>query len=255
MRLPELPRAVWRRIAMRTGLVISIASLVSLLLAHFMLSTFSGGLNLEGALASVLMPFLIGGPTMFYHQIQAAQLREANRRLEVLAATDWLTGCLNRRAFTGEVTAALAADPLEGCGFLVIDADHFKTINDRFGHDRGDEVLQFIANALRDAIGDDDLVGRLGGEEFGVFLRGADADTTHIVAERMRRSINALCLRSGDALHRVSVSIGAAVGGGSESFSELFRLADQRLYRAKQAGRNRTELDDGPVIWAQASGQ
>jgi diguanylate cyclase (GGDEF)-like protein len=196
------------------------------------------------------MPAALGGPILLFMQIQSAQLREANRRLEALASTDWLTDCLNRRAFTGRVAANL--DHSRGSGtLLVIDADHFKTVNDRFGHERGDEVLQMIARAIRDSVREGDLVGRLGGEEFGVFLKGAGFEAAHGAAERIRIAVNALFVASDGLAQRLSVSIGGAVCAGDVGFAELFRVADRRLYGAKHAGRNRVELggsvDDAAV--------
>ncbi len=213
----------------------------------------SRGLDLPGAIASLLLPVILGGPVMFYTQLRSAQLAEANRKLEALAATDWLTDCLNRRAFTTRVDNALASGHAEGNALLVIDADHFKTINDRFGHHRGDEVLQLIAEAIRANVRDGDLVGRLGGEEFGVFMHGANAIVAQHVGERIRKAINALFVRSDDIAQRLSVSIGGATFVGTIGFAELFRAADQRLYDAKRQGRNRVLMDATPDLQRAAS--
>jgi diguanylate cyclase (GGDEF)-like protein len=173
--------------------------------------------------------------------VRSAQLREANRKLEKLASTDWLTDCLNRRAFTSRVGSNLGRAGGSGA-LLVIDADHFKTVNDRFGHERGDEVLQLIATAIRDSVRDGDLVGRIGGEEFGVFLKDAGLDVADRAAERIRAAVNGLFVTSDGIAQRLSVSIGGAICASDAGFSELFRIADRRLYEAKHAGRNRVEL-------------
>ena len=240
----KLPRSGWVRVWRRTGIVTSISSLVSLAVSEIIMLVLSRGMDLAGAIASMMLPVILGGPMMLYMQLRSAQLAEANRKLEALAATDWLTDCLNRRAFTTRVDAALGIGHVDGHALLVIDADHFKTINDRFGHHRGDEVLQLIAEAIRTNVRDGDLVGRLGGEEFGVFMHGANEIIAAHVGERIRGAINALFVRSEEVGQRLSVSIGGAAFAGDIGFAELFRVADKRLYEAKRQGRNRVLMDD-----------
>ena len=238
----KLPRSGWVRVWQRTAIVIGISSLLSLAVSEAIMLVLSQGMDLAGSVASMLLPVILGGPAMFYMQLRSAQLAEANRKLERLAATDWLTDCLNRRAFTTGVDAALGSGRANA--LLVIDADHFKTINDRFGHHRGDEVLQLIADAIRSNVRDGDLVGRLGGEEFGVFMHGANEIIAANIGERIRKAINTLFVRSEDIAQRLSVSIGGATFEGTLGFAELFRVADQRLYEAKRQGRNRVLMDD-----------
>lgn len=246
----SLPPGGWVKVWRRTGIVIGISSLVSLGVAQAIMLVLSQGLNLAGAIASLVLPVILGGPVMFWMQLRSVQLAEANRKLEALASTDYLTDCLNRRAFTSKVEAALGSDTN---ALLVIDADYFKTINDRFGHHRGDEVLQQIAEAIRGSVREGDLVGRLGGEEFGVFMRGADERVAELVGERIRKAVDALFVRSEDIAQRLSVSIGGATVSGKIDFTELFRVADQRLYEAKRRGRNRVLLDDSEELPRAAS--
>jgi diguanylate cyclase len=248
-----LSRSGWVRVWRRTALIIGASSLLSLFVSEAIMLVLSRGMDLAGAIASILLPMILGAPVMFYMQLRSAQLAEANRKLEALAATDWLTDCLNRRAFTTKVDAALGNASPDGNALLVIDADHFKTINDRFGHHRGDEVLQLIAEAIRANVRDGDLVGRLGGEEFGVFMHGANDIVAMHVGERIRKAINALFVRSEGIAQRLSVSIGGATFEGSIGFAELFRVADQRLYEAKRRGRNRVLMDDAPDLPQAAS--
>jgi diguanylate cyclase (GGDEF)-like protein len=243
-----LPRSGWLRVWRRTALIIGASSVLSLGVSEAIMLVLSRGMDLPGAVASMLLPIILGGPAMFYMQLRSAQLAEANRKLEALAATDWLTDCLNRRAFTTRVDTALSRGHADGHALLVIDADHFKTINDRFGHHRGDEVLQLIAEAIRANVREGDLVGRLGGEEFGVFMHGANDIVALHVGERIRKAINALFVRSEGIAQRLSVSIGGATFGGTIGFAELFRVADQRLYEAKRQGRNRVLMDDPPAM-------
>jgi diguanylate cyclase (GGDEF)-like protein len=248
-----LPRSGWVRVWQRTAIITGLSSLLSLVVSEAIMLVLSQGMDLAGSIASLALPIILGGPAMFYMQLRSAQLAEANRKLEALAATDWLTNCLNRRAFTTRVDATLGGDHADGHALLVIDADHFKTINDRFGHHRGDEVLQLIAEAIRSSVRDGDLVGRLGGEEFGVFMPGANDIVAHHVGECIRKAINGLFVRSEDVAQRLSVSIGGATFAGAIGFAELFRTADRRLYEAKRLGRNRVLMDDAGELPRAAS--
>ncbi len=234
--LRELPGAAWLAIFRWTVFATLASTVLSVMLSEAIMQSLGQGLNLAGFLAAVTLPVLVGGPTVFYHLLRQHQLRVANERLEILASTDWLTACLNRRAFTHQVTGHLHAEP-EGA-FLVIDADHFKVINDHYGHDRGDEVLQLMASTIKANLRDGDLVGRLGGEEFGVFLKGASPQIAIVVAERIRRAIEKAPFMPDGAAHAISVSVGVAAYDRPTSFSDLFRIADRRLYGAKQSGRN-----------------
>lgn len=236
----RLTRAAWAGVWRRTLGIIALSTLGSWVVSELIMFSLGQGMNDVGMVLALGMPTVLGGPILFYLQIKSAQLSEANRRLETLASTDWLTGLLNRRSFTSQVGQALDRN---GSGtLLVLDADHFKTINDRFGHERGDEVLQMLAGAIRDGVRENDFVGRLGGEEFGVFLHGAGFESAWQTAERIRTGVNSLFVTSEGVAQRLSVSIGGAVSGAESSFSQLFRSADERLYSAKHAGRNRVEL-------------
>lgn len=236
-----LPPSEWGIVWQRTALILAVSTLGSWVMSNLVMMSLNEGMNTVGTVLALCMPTALGGPILLFLQMRSAQLREANRKLELLASTDWLTDCLNRRAFTSRVSSSLGQT--DGYGtLLVVDADHFKTVNDRFGHERGDEVLQLIAGAIRDSVRDGDLVGRIGGEEFGVFLRDAGHDVASGAAERIRAAVNALFVTSEGIAQRLSVSIGGAVCAGDSGFSELFRIADRRLYEAKHAGRNRVEL-------------
>jgi diguanylate cyclase (GGDEF)-like protein len=125
---------------------------------------------------------------------------------------------------------------------LFVDADDFKSVIDRFGHEAGDDALQLIASAIRQAVRSTDLVGRLGGEEFGVFLTDSDTATADHVAERIRRSVSAIAFAPGGTPCPLSVSIGGATFVTHAPFGDLYRLADQHLYEAKKTGRDRVAM-------------
>ncbi|WP_375452242.1 GGDEF domain-containing protein [uncultured Devosia sp.] len=207
--------------------------------------------------SATVLPVLLGMPLFFYMSMRVRGLAISNLRLGLVARTDSLTACLNRGAFTGKVTTRLArTDPPPYGALLMIDADNFKAINDLFGHDAGDEALTIIARSIRAVLRPGELVGRMGGEEFGVYLPNVDQHGAQTIAERIRRSVNLAAFSPDGRPRQLSVSIGGAVFEGTASFAELFRIADQRLYNAKQAGRNRVAIiqatDDPPVALSQA---
>ena len=195
--------------------------------------------------SAMVLPILIGMPLFLYMSLRLRGLAIANIRLGLVARTDSLTACLNRGAFTAKVDAILARPNTEPSGaLLMIDADNFKAINDLFGHEAGDEALTIIARAIRATLRPGDLVGRMGGEEFGVYLPRVDITEAKAAAERIRASVYGANFAPDGVPHILSVSIGGAVFDRRASFSELFRIADQRLYGAKQAGRNRVTIVD-----------
>ncbi len=213
-------------------------------------------LDIDSALAprillvSTTPPILIGAPLFFFFSLKLRGLAIANKRLDRVARTDSLTACLNRRAFTARVNAWLQGPSSPPCGaLLVIDADNFKSVNDVYGHETGDEALTIIARAIRSVLRSGDMVGRMGGEEFAVFLPSVTQHQAQIVAERIRMSVIVACFAPEGEAHPLSVSIGGAAFTETTSFIELFRIADQRLYCAKHAGRNAvvvSEVSDHP---------
>ncbi len=195
---------------------------------------------------NVVLPVILGVPFFYLLLSKMRQLAIAQHELVHLASTDELTSCLNRRAFTAIVEGYLKRmerQKLQPNGALMIaDIDHFKNINDQFGHDVGDEALQLIARTIRDAVRDPDIVGRIGGEEFGVFLPAADEANTRAVGERIRQAVANADFRPRGQHWPLSISIGGALFDGRASFADLYRSADLRLYSAKHGGRNRTEI-------------
>ncbi|HEU4845872.1 MAG TPA: diguanylate cyclase [Burkholderiaceae bacterium] len=197
---------------------------------------------------------------------RTAQLEEANARLVALSATDGLTGLANRRHFDDVLRnewarARRAGQPL---AVVMIDVDYFKSYNDRYGHQRGDDCLIRVAQALRSgARRASDLVARYGGEEFAIVLANAGAAEAMQVGETLRAAIEQLAIAHEAApAASVTISVGVAVaegaiaeGAGAGDADALLRLADAALYRAKHAGRNRVLLaDDGAAQPARLHG-
>jgi len=193
----------------------------------------------------ILIPIVLAVPLLLILSLKMRALARAHAELQVVASTDSLTRVLNRGAFTMLVDAYLGhvrdhdARPEKEGALLIVDADHFKEINDRFGHDRGDEALKVIARSIQGLVRTADLVGRVGGEEFGVFLPGSDPRQAEAVAERIRRTVSEAEFSADGERAPLSVSVGGAVFRGDVRYEDLFHVADQQLYRAKQAGRNK----------------
>lgn len=169
------------------------------------------------------------------------RLRE---RLQAMALTDSLTGLSNRRNFEEELplTLAKAERNASALSFLMLDIDHFKRINDGFGHEAGDSVLRAVGAALRQAMREDTRIFRYGGEEFLVMLPGTDSAQAMERAEDLRARIGGLeILHHGEPLGPVTVSIGLATTPDHCPAAKLLRTADAALYRAKDLGRNRVE--------------
>ena len=171
------------------------------------------------------------------------RLRKANRQLEYLATTDALTGLWNRRQTFESLAAELerAARQERGLGVLMVDIDHFKRVNDVYGHAAGDEVLRAVTEVLRQTVRTYDTVGRIGGEEMLIVAPGVDEAQLEALGERIRAAVERID-RSGTAARcAVTVSVGTALAppGSGESADSLVARADGALYQAKNGGRNR----------------
>ncbi|MEQ1532418.1 MAG: diguanylate cyclase [Sideroxydans sp.] len=176
----------------------------------------------------------------------STDLSAANQHLQLLALTDVLTGLPNRRAAMERLEQEWALSQRGGrpLSCMMIDIDHFKSINDRFGHPVGDVALKSVALALRQSARTQDVVARIGGEEFLVICPGTDATEAFQCAERLRKNVEALSLAVATPPLKVTVSMGVSVKApGMASIEALLNLADQNLYTAKQTGRNKTVLN------------
>lgn len=178
--------------------------------------------------------------------LAAHRLTHRNDELKVLSEVDTLTGLANRRSIDLRLPEISEQSSSEGevVAVMMIDVDHFKSFNDRFGHQEGDRCLVAVAQAASDQIRrKDDLIGRFGGEEFLAVLPGAGLETVMRVAERIRVAIERLEIpqAGGRAGRVVTVSIGCSAGvvSAHHTIDDLLRAADAELYAAKRAGRNR----------------
>lgn len=177
------------------------------------------------------------GRIWLFDNVTAQHLVEEN--LRQLALTDALTGLDNRRRFFSAGTALFEQTP-SPLACLMIDIDHFKKINDTYGHPFGDEVLRVIAARMKNVLREYDLLARLGGEEFGILLDGLAPETINDTAERLRRAIADVPVKMDSTIVDVRVSVGVAIRTPSDgTLDQLLARADAALYSAKTGGRNR----------------
>lgn len=189
----------------------------------------------------MVLLFLVGVLLMASERVRA--------EFEELATFDGLTGALNRRVLqlAGEQELLRWQRYGEPFAVLLLDIDHFKSINDRHGHQMGDQVLQQVVQAVRTPLRKTDLLGRYGGEEFVILLPVTDAETALALGERVRAAVQDMPLvQPGGARTTTSVGV-SCVRAGDESFDALILRADQALYRAKTAGRNRVVMQEDGI--------
>lgn len=173
-------------------------------------------------------------------------LADSEKKFKELAATDPLTNLPNRRHFLARLSdefARLQRFPTLCASVLTLDLDHFKQINDTYGHASGDAVLKHFAQLMRSAIREIDTPGRMGGEEFAILIPGTDSASARAIAERLREVVATTPLVQDRKTLSVTVSIGiATIDRRDSSGNEALQRGDEALYRAKSNGRNRVEL-------------
>ena len=165
-----------------------------------------------------------------------------NEELSRLAMLDPLTGVFNRRTFEERAQRVIgeAARGLHPLSLLAVDIDHFKLVNDEFGHAGGDEALRLVVALMQETLSEGQILSRIGGEEFAVLLPGADEDEAAETAERLRRHLenSAVDVEGRKLVLKISAGV-ATVGPDTHNLATLLRAADRALYVAKRAGRNR----------------
>ncbi|RLV60928.1 diguanylate cyclase [Parashewanella curva] len=178
--------------------------------------------------------------------IKKLQLNQANQILERLSQTDELTQLQNRRQWQQclEREFERFTRYQSPASLVMLDIDHFKAVNDNYGHQMGDTVIQRVAHTITQTLRETDCAGRYGGEEFGVILAGTSAEDALHFTERLRKSVETLTFTTDDEqTFSVSISLGiCTINDNIRDISHLISLADKALYRAKLSGRNRSVI-------------
>ena len=187
--------------------------------------------------------------TCFTHQLKSFEqsldgMQVLASHLEKHAVTDSLTGMINHEHVFSELKNALKQTQAEQVPLCIVmaDIDHFKSVNDNYGHLAGDGVLKEVAKRIKNSLRGFDIVGRYGGEEFLLILHRADLSTARMVAERIRSRIVATPIDLSEELLDVTISMGVAMAKPDEEVNSLVERADKALYNAKENGRNQVVL-------------
>jgi two-component system cell cycle response regulator len=233
------------------NMIYSLVDVADAVARRELLRRFSGILFFTGVLQATALLFGL----FFIYPLIRTQVKEEGKlramteslsarslTLEYAAVTDGLTGARNRRFFDEALREYIGEFRKIGkpLGLLILDLDHFKSVNDSHGHDTGDEVLKAVAHSLCEISRYHDVVARLGGEEFGIIIPNMNSSQLLKFADRIRKAVAAIVVPAGESVRlRVTTSVGLAEWDGRESAEELYRRADQYLYEAKRLGRNR----------------
>lgn len=241
----------------QTAIISAIAALLSVTFTGAVYFLFFGmddrfwpALNM-----SIMIPWAITVPLGFYMSKQRfrffrltnllkearTNLRQANKALELRANFDGMTGLLNRDSFFSQVDQMRTDQPANV--LMIVDVDHFKNINDSFGHPVGDEALILLSKKFRKILRQNDLIGRIGGEEFGIFLSNTSAPEGQIIGEMIRYEIeNTIFEPHPNMRHVITVSIGVTDVAPHQKRPSIMVNADTALFTAKRRGRNRVIL-------------
>lgn len=221
-----------------TAALTTMAVLVPAVIVFIAISVFAEDFAAQIAFPAMMIAILIPlflTPPIAYVMLEMIRLQtEMIRTVDSRIMFDMLTGLLNRNHFLDSMRDAHQSGPI-----MIVDADHFKAINDRNGHAIGDEALRIMANAVKQSVGEAGIVGRLGGEEFGVFMAGKSETEGHAAAEAICDAVRNLHpLITGHPV-KLSVSIGCSFHRPANVIGHSLKQADDLLYRAKAEGRDR----------------
>jgi diguanylate cyclase (GGDEF)-like protein/PAS domain S-box-containing protein len=188
---------------------------------------------------------VVGGVEIFNNNASPGSQQDRLAELEKMAFLDGLTGLANRRY--AEITLNARLEELERYGWqfgvLFIDIDHFKKINDEFGHDVGDDVLKVVGKTLQNSVRSFDMVSRWGGEEYLAIIAHVEEEKLTATANRCRVLVQRSKIPTEPSLH-VTVSLGATIARPDDTLSSLFKRVDTLMYQSKEAGRNRVTVDE-----------
>tara|TARA_R110000824_G_scaffold217323_1_gene403827 strand:+ start:259 stop:1011 length:753 start_codon:yes stop_codon:yes gene_type:complete len=235
-------KAVWRYTAIITAIAtVAATSVVGGLMA--IIPGIHWVIWLWGVSIALFIPLLIAPPCAYFVLSMLRLLQETIEKVDSQIRFDPLTGVLNRNHFLDTIRGR------EASGILMIaDADHFKRVNDRYGHAAGDEVLRRLAHTLEQTVGDEGFVGRLGGEEFGIFLPASDRHQGIRTAARICTTMRQIQMLVEGRSLAITLSIGGTIHAATTMIGHSLKKADDRLYEAKDAGRDRFNFgEDTPA--------
>ena len=216
-------------------------TLISVIASLLITGGLQGGFSDIGSMApAAIVPLVVAPLVSFWGFSQAHKIAELNAELENLLSHDPLTNVRSRSYF---FDVAAKGSPNEAAVVLMIDADHFKQINDTYGHQTGDKALQHLSDLISLQCRKTDIVARLGGEEFGIYMPNTEIGTARVVAERIRTQIAGNPLVVDGTEISLSTSIGVALRQPGERIESALKRADMALYRAKEDGRNRVTVE------------
>lgn len=248
-RLAELPKGGWLRVITMTAAITLAVTTIATVVSYYAAIWFNGRVTVADVLVALALCVCLAPPITSFLLVKMQQLRLANQKLHIYATTDGLTGTLSRAAFTTQVERHLSAhasdlerDGQSAGSLLILDVDKFKRINDTFGHQQGDVALRLIAAAIRANARSFDRVGRLGGEEFGVFLVDAAPEYARAASERIRQAVADIEFAPEVSPTHLSISIGVSTARWGDTFSDIYHTADMNLYQAKSLGRNQVVM-------------
>jgi len=224
-------------------LITIIALLITQIITYVIYRLTNGNMSLSGRIASFASPILISPFLSWWFLGLLLRISKLEKEMRFLATYDTLTGVYNRNSFLSICNSILnllkrEKSPLT---LLYIDLDHFKNVNDTFGHDVGDYVLKKIGEYLKTSIRKSDIVGRVGGEEFVVVLPKTDIQNGIAIAEKIRKGIACLEMIYNDKIIKITASIGISSNTYLEyiGIEKLLKMADLALYHVKNNGRNK----------------
>jgi diguanylate cyclase len=230
-------RELWLFTAIITALTVMIPLVTVASIFAIAPSPYFEPMRYQLLAVAAVIPLFITPPVAYVVLSLIKSQTETIRMVDARIMFDMLTGALNRNHFLDSIRASQANGPL-----MIVDADHFKAINDTHGHAIGDEALRILSNALQKCVGEDGIVGRLGGEEFGIFLSGKSEAEGNAKAEAICAAVRDLHpLISGTQL-QLTVSIGCGFHRAAKVIGHSLKEADDLLYRAKAEGRDRAVL-------------
>tara|TARA_R110002126_G_scaffold201487_1_gene349107 strand:- start:20582 stop:21331 length:750 start_codon:yes stop_codon:yes gene_type:complete len=234
-------RSRWRVIALRSFLLSILIVIFTQLVNAYFVETFVGGDRIQDAIVTFKITCVVAIPFSLFVFLLNARSDVAANYFRLLSRTDHLTGLLNRRAFMDALqhSSKKELSATDSRALLVIDLDHFKQVNDVYGHDAGDAVLHQIADLFHSSLRDRDVVARLGGEEFAVALSRGTAVETWNVAKRLCEAVEQNVFEYDGQEIRLTISIGIVRYDVDGNLETIMRQADLLTYQSKKDGRNR----------------